>query len=192
MLQILKTVFLVMLIAACANGPELNYDYLLDRDYSLLKTYRWYDDVYSSKEAEYRSYNASDKRVRTYIDRELIAKGYRLLNEGKSDFLINYHISKQERYSNSQFNDYYDRGMHGAVSTGTMGTAVAVGYSSGNNEPRTYKEGTVVIDILATADNKIIWRGIAEGRLPKELSQAKRNHIANELAKEMLAEFPPK
>lgn len=191
MFRIVSMVFTVLLITSCASGPEYNYDYALDRDYSTLKTYRWYDDVYPSKEAEYRSYNSSDDRIRKYIDRELKAKSYRQISTGQADFLINYHVSKQEKYSSQQFNDYYGGGVHGAVATGTMGTAVSIGYSSGNGQPRTYKEGTVMIDIISAADNKIIWRGVAEGRLSKSFSRAKRNQLADTLAKEMLGAFPP-
>ena len=185
---------MLLLMTACASGPAYNYDYALDRDYTTLKTYRWYDDVYASKEAEYRSYNSSDKRIRKYIDRELKAKGYRQKNSGQADFLVNYHVSKQERYSSQQFNNYYgsNGGVHGSVATGTRGSAVSIGYTSGNGKPRTYKEGTVMIDIISGSDNKIIWRGVAEGRLPKSLSQAKRNQIANTLSKEMIGAFPPK
>ena len=190
MCRLVFVCFTLLVISACASGPDFNFDYSLERDYSILKTYRWYDDVYDSKEAKFRSYNSSDKRIRKYIDRELKAKGYRQLENGKGDFLVNYHVSKQEKYSSNQFNDYYGRGVHGSVATGTMGSAVSIGYSTGS-KPRTYKEGTVVIDFIESAENKIIWRGIAEGRLPKSLSNAKRNQIASEVSKELIGAFPP-
>ena len=64
-------VILVASLAGCASQP----DFFIDHDHSFafesLRTYRWYDDVHPSKTAEYRRYNASDRRVRTYIDREL-------------------------------------------------------------------------------------------------------------------------
>lgn len=187
----LKTLVLALLgslLAACANQVNISTDYLEDTDFSHLKTYRWYDDVYPSRTAEYRSYNSSDKLMRETINRVLKQEGYRPNTLDGGEFLVNYQISAQEKMN---MNSYYNQpGVHGGVSTGTYGTSVAIGVSGGSG-PTTYKEGTVIIDILDAATNKVLWRAVAEGRLPKNMGLKERNDIIHELIPKMLKEFPP-
>lgn len=187
----ITVVFVILCaLAACSNQPNYIIDQNERFDFSQLKTYRWYDDVYSSKEGEFRRYNSSDKRIRSYVDRELTHKG---LREDRADntgnFLVNYHISKQEH---TKINNYsgYPQGMHGAAGVGTYGSAVAIGYSSGPSV-KVYKEGTVVIDVIDTVSNKLVWRGIAEGRMKSSLTQSDKDHIASEVSRELLTDFPP-
>ena len=185
---ILTVLSFTLFLSGCASGPDIFIDYSTSTDFSHYKTYRWYDDVMSSKEADYRQYNSQDKRVRKYFNKELERLGYRAVNSGEPDFLINYHISKQENLQIDQFSQYSSKGVHGSVAAGTYGQSVSIGYSSGS-KPRVYKDGTVVIDIINTAKSEVAWRGIAEGRLPKDLSPKKRDQIAFNLSKKLLGEF---
>jgi hypothetical protein len=185
----LAVIFLASL-AGCASQPE----YFIDHDRSFafesFRTYRWYDDAHPSKTAEYRQYNASDRRVRTYIDRELQRAGFEEISYGEADFLVNYSISREEKTTINNFAGYPPRGVHGGVGVGTYGSAVSVGYSSGPSV-KTYREGTVVIDVIDTAEDRIVWRGIAEGRLSKKLSISEKDTLASKLARELMADFPP-
>jgi len=177
-------------LAACSHQPSYVIDHDAGTDFSRYKTYLWYDDVHDSVEADFRQYNSSDRRVRTYIDRELQQKGFRESTADTADFWVNYNISKQDRMQIDNFNNYPAAGMHGAVGVGTYGSGVSLGYSSGP-AVREYKEGTVVLDLIDTHSGKIVWRGIAEGRLKKSLTIADKNRIASEVSREMLADFPP-
>ncbi len=176
-------------LGACASKPTYMFDHDEYTDFSPFKTYRWYDDTHPSREAEYRHYNASDKRVRTYVDAELKRKGYREATQGPADLWINYNISKQQQMRMDSFNNY-PAGMYGGMGVGSYGSGVTLGYSSGPSV-RTWEEGTVVLDILNASTGKVIWRGIAEGRLQESLTQKEKNHIAAELSRELLSKFPP-
>ena len=101
----------------CASKPTYSYDHDASVDFSELKTYRWYDDVYPSRDSRYSSCGDANNRVRRFINRELTSKGFTEAKSGKADFLVNYHVSKDERYSAQQFNNYYD-GVHGGVDGG--------------------------------------------------------------------------
>jgi len=179
----------IALLSACSNQPTYVIDHNEKIDFSTFKTYRWYDDVHSSQAAEYRQYNSSDKRVRHYVDRELEKKGFKETHSGTPDFLFNYHISKKEQMKIENFSGY-PQGMHGGVGVGNYGSAVGIGYSSGPSV-KVYKEGTVVFDIFDTRSDKLVWRGIAEGRMKNSLSHNDRDRIASVLTGELLADFPP-
>jgi hypothetical protein len=81
----------------------------------------------------------------------------------------------------NSFNSYDQPGVHGGVATGTYGTSVAIGVSTGSSGPTYYKEGTIVIDIIDVASNSVVWRGVADGRLPKDMGLSKRNEIIREI-----------
>jgi hypothetical protein len=182
---------LLFTLAGCSNQPSFTVDYADDADFSSFRSYRWYDDIHGSELADYRQYNSSDKRVRTYVDRELKAHGLRESTTERADVWVNYHISKEQQMRIDSFSRYPTAGMHGGVGVGTYGSAVSLGYSSGPSV-RTYKEGTVVLDIIDARSSKIIWRGIAEGRLKEHLSISDKNRVASEVAAELLADFPPR
>lgn len=180
---------ILCLLTACSSQPSYVIDHSEKFDFSQLKTYRWYDDVYTSAASEYRHYNSSDKRIRSYVDRELTQKGLRERHSGTGDFLVNYNISKQEHVSIDNFSNY-PPGMHGGVGVGNYGSAVVVGYSNSSNV-KVYKEGTVVIDVIDAQSKKVVWRGIAEARMKKSMSQQDKDHIASEISRELLTDFPP-
>jgi len=184
-------VALLLTLAGCSNQPSFTVDYADDADFSSFRSYRWYDDIHGSELAEYRQYNSSDKRVRTYVDRELKARGLRESTTERADVWVNYHISKEQQMRIDSFSRYPSTGMHGGVGVGTYGSAVSLGYSTGPSV-RTYKEGTVVLDIIDARSSKIVWRGIAEGRLKENLSIYDKNRVASEVAAELLADFPPR
>jgi hypothetical protein len=58
-----------------------------------------------------------------------------------------------------------------------------------------YREGTLLIDIIDSTTDKLIWRGTANKRIPKEkgLSQEKRQKLIKRAvnASAVLADFPP-
>lgn len=177
-------------LAGCSTQPDYFVDHDITFDFSAYQSYRWYDDVHPSKVAEYRKYNSSDERVRTYIDRELKQSGFREVSGSAADFLVNYSISREEKTSIDNFAGYPERGMYGGVGVGTYGSGVSIGYSSGPSV-KTYREGTVVIDVIDTRQERVVWRSIAEGRLSKKLSISEKDALASRLARELMAEFPP-
>ena len=179
-----------LVLASCASQPKYFVDHDENFDFGQFSTYRWYDDAHPSQAAEYRQYNASDRRVRTYIDRELKNSGFRQISWGEPDFLINYSISREEKTTVNNFANYPPAGVHGGVGVGTYGSGASLSYSSGPSV-KTYREGTVVIDVIDTREDRIVWRSIAEARLSKKLSISEKDAMASELSRELMAEFPP-
>jgi hypothetical protein len=177
-------------LAACADTVNINSDYFEGSDFSQFKTYRWYDDVHESRTAEYRSYNSSDKLMRQTVNAALKKKGLRPNTLDGGEFLVNYRISADAKMNMNSFNSYDQPGVHGGVATGTYGTSVALGVSTGSG-PTYYKEGTIVIDIIDVASNSVVWRGVADGRLPKDMGLSKRNEIIRQIVPRILEDFPP-
>jgi hypothetical protein len=68
------------------------------------------------------------------------------------------------------------------------------GYESvgGRMEYYTLQEGMLVVDLVASGDRHLVWRGTAEGVFKFGEDSAKRQMMISGLLHDMFAEFPPK
>ena len=80
--------------------------------------------------------------------------------------------------------------MHGGVAAGTYGRSVSVGYSSGQSV-KTYEDGTAMLDVIDIKTGRIVWRGVAEGRLKSNMTKADREQLTITVVHELLKQFPP-
>jgi hypothetical protein len=174
------------LLAGCADKPTYDVDYDQSFPFAEYKTYRWYDDDHNSRESQYRRYNSSDQRVRNTADQELMQRGLRQGARGQADFWVNYHVTKRQTQKISG----QEQGMHGGVAAGTYGRSVSVGYSSGQSV-KTYEDGTAMFDVIDIKTGRIVWRGVAEGRLKNNMSKADREQLTITVVHELLKKFPP-
>ena len=169
------------LFAGCADKPTYDVDYDQSFPFAEYKTYRWYDDDHNSRESQYRRYNSSDQRVRNTADQELMQRGLRQGARGQADFWVNYHVTKRQTQKISG----QEQGMHGGVAAGTYGRSVSVGYSSGQSV-KTYEDGTAMFDVIDIKTGRIVWRGVAEGRLKNNMSKADREQLTITVVHELL------
>ena len=182
---VLLTVCLVLAVG-CADKPTYEFDYDQAFPFGGYQTYRWYDDDHNSRESQYRRRNSSDQRVRNTANQELVQRGFREAPRGAADFWVNYHVTKRQ----TQRVSGQEQGMHGGVGVGTYGKSVSVGYSSGPSV-KTYEDGTAVFDVIDIRSGKIVWRGVAEGRLKNKMSKADKEQLTITVVHELLKQFPP-
>ena len=186
LLCVLLSVLLSALLVACADAPTYEVDYDQSFPFAGYKTYRWYDDDHNSRESQYRRYNSSDQRVRNTADQELVQRGFRPGARGQADFWVNYHVTKRQ----TQRVSGQEQGMHGGVAAGTYGRSVSIGYSSGQSV-KTYEDGTAMFDVIDIKTGRIVWRGVAEGRLKNNMTKADREQLTITVVHELLKQFPP-
>ena len=175
-----------VLAVGCADKPTYDIDYDQTFPFAGYQTYRWYDDDHNSREGQYRRRNSSDQRVRNAANQELMQRGFREAPRGAADFWVNYHVTKRQ----TQRVSGQEQGMHGGVGVGTYGKSVSVGYSSGPSV-KTYEDGTAVFDVIDIRSGKIVWRGVAEGRLKNKMSKADKEQLTITVVHELLNQFPP-
>ena len=56
---------------------------------------------------------------------------------------------------------------------------------------RQYERGTLVIDIVAPKEQRLVWRGSASARLQRSADPARREQRIRDAVEEILREFPP-
>ena len=177
---------LVIALAGCADKPTYEIDYDQNFTFTQYQGYRWYDDDHASRESQYRRQNSSDQRVRSAANAELTMRGFREVARGKADFWVNYHVTKRQ----TQKITGQEQGMHGGVGVSNYGKSVSLGYSSGPSV-KTYEDGTAVFDVIDIRTSKIVWRGVAEGRLKNKMSSAEKQELRVTVLHELLSAFPP-
>ncbi|WP_420831633.1 DUF4136 domain-containing protein [Bathymodiolus japonicus methanotrophic gill symbiont] len=76
---------------------------------------------------------------------------------------------------------------------GYYGRGMGVMYNTGSKTQVThYKQGTLIIDIINPKTDQLIWRGAADGRLPKATDREKSDELVQKYVAKILSNFPPK
>ncbi|HEX9581246.1 MAG TPA: DUF4136 domain-containing protein [Gemmatimonadales bacterium] len=133
-----------VLVTACA-GLMANADFDPATNFGAYQTYAWAPrDALPTGDPRLDANPFFDARVRSAVDTELAARGFTQSASGPG-LLVHYHASVRERL------DVYrvDR---------------EAGYSSGYGERdnvTVYEEGTLLVDLVDAASNRVIWRGWA-------------------------------
>jgi hypothetical protein len=147
------------------SGISVETDYDRAADFASLKTYRWIEHERDDTDNPLMRDPLIRSHVRTSIDTTLAAKGYRLIESGRPDFLVAYYFTARNRVD------------------------VTYGYWYPYPDVYRYKEGTLIIDIVDPEKKQLIWRGWATGVLHG------REYAYEEIRDSvyyMMKRFPPK
>lgn len=181
---------LVLGLASCTSvKTSTNYD---PNSVQALDSYRTYAWLPMKEGADPRVYNPIiQARVQLAVDRELQARGYQKVAEGRTpDFKIGWHgaiddkvdVDFVNRFYGYAWDPWYDP-FYGPVAYGGAGLSEPV--------VREYRQGTLILDIVDAGSNKLVWRGTAESELSENMSAEKSQKLINKAADELLEKFPP-
>ncbi len=169
------------LLAACAAPkPTIRTNYDKSANLAAYHTYGFVSEPGTNR-AGYST--LVTKQFEEAIQREMDARGYRY-SETDPDLLVNFSASSQEKVdvqSTSTPGGYYGyrRGLYtaGGVYSGTEVDTVR------------YKVGTANIDVVDARKKQLLWEGVAEGKLTKEV-MADPGAAINSVVTQMFAQFP--
>ena len=116
----------------------------------------------------------NDGRIRTAMESQLIANGYRTATENP-DFVIAYHVTTKNKL-NVQDYSYGPPRWFGR-------TDIRVNQVS---------EGTLIVDFIDVKTNQVIWRGRASGTLELKDVEKKINKSAEKLVKQFVKDTQKK
>jgi hypothetical protein len=180
----LALVSAVVLSLACAS-VRVTTDYDAAVDFAQLQTFAWLDPplreearAEGAADADPFTHNTLiDGRVRQEVETWLGAHGYRLAGAAESpDALLRYEVVSREVTRDSPV---FVSGGYGRYGYGS-----AVGYSHST----TYQEGTLIIDVIDPATQRIAWRGWGASDSRSAHMSPERLH---ESVSAILARFPP-
>ena len=178
----LTSIISFLIISACSGIP-VSQDFEQSFDFSSLKTFAW--DANEDNQWGIASSNELvDRRIRSAIENTLTARQFSQVDAAKAEFLVLYNVVVEQRISSSN--------VSGGISVGrsTRGRHGSIGLSTGS-QIRTYEQGTLLIDVIDVASDKLVWRGTSAQTLP-DLSDPQRltDHI-NATVAAIFEQFPP-
>ncbi len=189
--------FIVIAFITGCSSLTLDTDYDKSINFSNFKTYRWHtQNKYNTASQQYlKVNNLMDQRIRATIDKQLQTQNYTVVSSDKVDFLINYSVVVEDKTDINTYNNYngYYPGFRYGMGYGSYGRRMSVGYSSGPDVQVThYQQGTLIIDIINPETDQLMWRGAADGRLPKNADRAEKDKLIQQYVTKILSDFPPK
>ncbi len=172
------------LLAGCGSGLSIRTDFDPQASFAGFETYAWAERTETGDD-DPRVYNAiTAGRVKTAVNRALRAKGLRE-NSSDPDFMLAWHGAIQGKMDYQTISNHYGYGWewYGGVGIAT---------TTSRTTQREWDEGTLIIDIIGTRNNQLLWRGEAQARLddrPPSPELAQRQ--LDEAAAKILETFPP-
>ena len=158
----------VLVLGGCASSMNVSTDYDRAANFAPLKTYSW--------RVEQQLPNPLNaQRLVDAIDANLKAKGFTKVESG-GDMTVTYHAATDKSVDVQSFQSGGAYSCWGGCMTSTTVTPVTL--------------GTLIVDIVDTKSNKMLWRGSASDTVsgdPKE-NEAK----IQEGVHRMFEKFPPK
>ncbi len=172
-------VMLALLLAACSQF-DVRSRSDPDANFSALRTYAWMP-LSEVAPADQRVLDRFiDTRIRTDVDTELGAKGYRPATEvAAADFLLNYRLASEP--AEGAGGDP-ERFFYGAGWSGWVGAA---GFYAD-----TYSQGTLYLAVIDARARKMIWLGAANARLLPSISIERRARRVDDAIHKILEKFP--
>lgn len=174
----------VLLMASCASKPDIKSDYDRSVDFSQYKTYGFFNPM-GIENPNYSSIYGSI--FREAISREMESRGY--VQSNNPDLLINVSGRLQEKTRVTTTSDPYMAGSYYGYRRGAYGAWGGYGYGTQTHVSQ-YTEGTVNVDMVDRMQKRMVWEGVAVGRVnEKRTNEEMRTNINNGI-KEMFAGYP--
>jgi hypothetical protein len=180
--RLISMALMITLLGACSGIP-VSQDFEQGFDFSSLKTFSW-DSNEEDQWGLADSNELVDRRIRSAIENTLTAQQFNQVDAAKADFQVLYNVQVEQRINSSN--------VSGGISMGrsSRGRHGSIGISTGS-QVRTYEQGTLLIDVIDVASDKLVWRGTSSQAL-QDLSDPQRltDHI-NATVAAILKQFPP-
>ncbi len=171
----------LLLLCACASKPEVRSNTAPAANLSAYRTYAFVPNPGTDRGGISTPLTGYFKEA---IRREMDARGYRFVESGDADLLINFNANAREnvdlRSTPAPTYGYYGYrgGMYGGF-----------GYGGSEVETVRYKVGTANIDLVDAARKQLVWEGIIEGRLNDKVMKDPQTAV-NKAVSEMFLKYP--
>ena len=175
----------IMLITACGSTTKIHSDYDHSIDFSQYKTFGYYSPM-GIENPNYSS--LLGQMFRDAIDAQMLPRGY--VKSNNPDILINVsaRLEDKTKVTTTSSPTMYGGGYYG-YRGGMYDPWGGYGYGTSTHVSQ-YTEGTVNVDMVDIAQKRMVWEGVAIGRInEKQKSGELRQDIMDGIA-EMFTNYP--
>lgn len=161
----------ILLLAACATGPQVESTARPDTDFSKFRTYDWIPKEYERVPDAFAQNVRADRRIRAAIDEHLARKGLTKTDENP-DLYVTYVTGVRDSLGETVWGQGYG--------------ASGPGRSHGAMNRR---EAQIIVELVEVKSMERIWRGWAKVTID-HFQDA--NPIAREALDELFELYPPR
>jgi len=173
-----------VLLVSCASKPTIETDYDHTIDFSKYTTYGFFNPM-GIENPNYSSIYGSI--FRDAISKEMESRGYKMSDN--PDLMINVSGRLQDKTKVTTTSDPYMHGGYYGYRRGAYGAWGGYGYGT-QTHVSNYTEGTVNVDIVDRNLKRMVWEGVAVGRVnEKKTNDETRANIYAGI-QEMFAGYP--
>lgn len=171
----------VLLLAGCATGPEITSEADPEADFGSYRTFGFYAPLALEKEG-YAT--PTTDRIKAATRAQLESRGYVYTPE-QPDLWVNLNAYMQKRtdvtsFPTVDYNYYYSYRAR---------SYFAVPFWHDETHVRQYTEGTLNVDLVDRRKNRLVWEGIAVGRIAK-LKPEERAARIDSTVSDIFARYP--
>ena len=175
-------VFAAALLAGCATGPRISTEADPEADFSRYRSFAFYSPLAIEKEG-YTS--AASERMKAAARAQMESRGY-VFTTANPDLWVNINAYTQRRTDVStmptvDYAYYYSYRARGYY---------VVPYWRDRTDVYHYTEGTINIDLVDVARNRLVWEGIAVGRVSNTKDAASRDARIDGAIADIFAQYP--
>lgn len=176
MKKLLVMIFMVGL-AACSS-LKVSYDYDKQADFAKYKTYAFTEEALKLPVGD-----LNRDRILKAIETELAAKG--MTKSDSPDALIDILVKAEEKVdATATTTPTYGGYGYGRYGYGGGFSTTSINYNE-------YVEGTLFVNMVDAAAQKIVWQGRATKTIDEDASAEKREQNINTAVKQIFTKYPP-
>ena len=180
---VLLTLAGFVLLAGCTSGPTIRTDFDPSVDFSQYKTFGFFSPM--NIEGENYSTMLGDA-FRESIGKQMRALGY--VESDSPDLGINVSANLREKIQTTSSTDPMISGGYYGYRRGFYNPWMSYGLATTTHVSQ-YTEGTVNIDVVDMAQKRMVWEGVAIGRVKEGRSNAEVREAINDGVAEMFAGY---
>ena len=175
-LQVVMTLTTALMVSGCAARMSASSHVERARDFSVYRTYQWGSpDALPTGDPRLDNDPFFRDHMMGAIEKQLAARGLQFAESGSAELLIHYHANVVERID-------------------VNGIDSANGYCGPGDCPASvvrYEAGTIVLDVIDAASNRLIWRGWVQTNMRGVIgNRAGLSEVVDEAAARILQRFP--
>ncbi|MDX2416636.1 MAG: DUF4136 domain-containing protein [Xanthomonadales bacterium] len=182
--RLVSLVAAALLVASCASKPTIETDYDRTVDFGQYKTYAFFNPM-GIENPNYSSIYGSI--FREAISKEMESRGY--TTSDNPDLLINVSGRLQDKTKVTTTSDPYMSGGYYGYRRGAYGAWGGYGYGTQTHVSQ-YTEGTVNVDMVDRSQKRMVWEGVAVGRVNEKRTNEETRTNIHAGIKEMFAGYP--
>ncbi len=182
--KLLVSIVLAALAAGCASGPQFYTDYDPGVDFGSYRTFGFFEPM----SIEGKNYSTLfGESFRTALRREMTARGY--VESDNPELGINVSARMQEKTKVTTSSDPFMYGGYYHYRRGFYDPWMTYGYGTETHVSQ-YTEGTVNVDIVDMAGKRMVWEGVAIGRIKEGRSNAEIRQAIDSGVTTIFQDFP--